>query len=146
MPRATGGDRWKHLLSQGPGCARVSSSRASRVVCPMCVCVGTRVFEQGVTRGLPRVCVYEHTHSCVTCGSVAQAVPPCVCALVCITAQLAACPGPAHRVALAEDSRCRPHARFREEAQTEGVCFPGGAGRGHISLPTPGEEYCSGNS
>ena len=73
----------------------MSSSRASRVVCPVCVCVGTRVFEQGVrrgcpvcvcvgtcvleqgvTRGLPRVCVWARVSSSRASHVVC---PVCVC-------------------------------------------------------------------
>lgn len=103
----------------------MSLSRASHVVCPR-VCVST------LTR-VPRVDLWLRA---------------CVCALVPITAQRTACPGPAHHAALAEDARCRPWGGVVSGGGTEseGVCFLGGAGRGHTSLPPPGEDYCSGNS
>lgn len=95
----------------------------------------TRVLEQGVTRGLP------------PCVSTLTRVPrvdlwlrACVCALVCITAQRTACPGPAHHAALAEDARCRPWGGwFREEAQTVKVfAFQEGPGGG--TLPSRPQE------
>ena len=48
------------------------------MVCPVCVCVSTRVFEQGVTRGLPRVCVCVSTR--VLEQGVTRGLPRvCVC-------------------------------------------------------------------
>lgn len=103
----------------------------------------THVLKHGVTRGLPRVCVCVCEHTRVS--RVAQAVPVCVCTRV-HHGSVCCVPGACTACGFSRGRQCRPRARFREEAQTEGVCFLGGAGRGHTSLPPPGEEYCSGNS
>lgn len=64
---------WRRWQRRHPGCARVSLSRGvTHVVCP--------------------VCVWAHTHSCARVDLWLRA---CVCALVPITAQRTACPGPA---------------------------------------------------
>ena len=100
----------------------MSSSRASRVVCP--VCAGA--------------------HPCVTRGSVAQGGAP-VCA--CMSVYSSASRLGALR-ARGLHTMCLPGTGLAGLQTMKVFAFPegrSGAGQGHTSLPPPGEDYCSEN-
>lgn len=63
---------------------------------------------------------------------------PCVCALVCIMAQRAACPGPAQRVALAEDASAGREPGFGRRHRQKVFAFWEGPGGG--TLPSRPQE------
>ena len=99
----------------------------------MCTCV----LEQGVTRGLPRVCVSAPVCHTWVCGSGwCPRVCAHECVLECITAGRAACPGPAHHV----PARYWPCGASGGGTDNEGVCFPGEAGQGRDTLPSHPQE------
>lgn len=96
----------------------------------------THVLKHGVTRGLPRVCVCVCEHTLVCHAWLRRC--PCVCALVCITAQCAACLGPAQRVALAEDASAGREPGFGRRHRRKVFAFWEGPGGG--TLPSRPQE------
>lgn len=100
--------------------------------------VCTRVLEQGVTRGLPRVCVSAPVCHTWVCGSGRC---PRVCA--CVSVYSSASRLGALRARGLHTMCLQP----RMPGATRKVfAFQGGRGRaGHTSLPPPGEDYCSEN-